>query len=98
MPGIPESKDDGRIAVFTATMGSGGAERSMVRLAAGLASTGRATDLVLGCRADDAYADELPDTVRVVRLDARRALLSLPRLIEYLRRERPVAMVSSLDY
>jgi glycosyltransferase involved in cell wall biosynthesis len=98
MPSVPEARPDGRIAVFTATMGSGGAERSMVRLAAGLASTGRPTDLVLGCRADDAYADELPDTVRVVRLDARRALLSLPRLVRYLRRERPVAMVSSLDY
>jgi len=98
MSGNPDSRRDGRVAVFTATMGSGGAERSMVRLAAGLASTGRPTDLVLGCRAEDAYADELPDTVRVVRLDARRALLSLPRLIRYLRRERPVAMVSSLDY
>jgi glycosyltransferase involved in cell wall biosynthesis len=91
-------RDDGRIAVLIATMGSGGAERSMVRLAAGLARTGRPTDLVLGCRAEDAYADELSDDVRVVRLGASRALLSLPRLVAYLRRERPVAMVSSLDY
>ena len=98
MSANPEATPEGRIAVFTATMGSGGAERSMVRLAAGLASTGRPTDLVLGCRAEDAYADELPSTVRVVRLDASRALLSLPRLAGYLRRERPVAMVSSLDY
>lgn len=89
---------EGRVAVFTATMGSGGAERSMVRLAAGLASSGRPTDLVLACRAEDAYADELPDSVRLVRLDAPRALVSLPRLVRYLRRERPVAMVSSLDY
>lgn len=94
----PRPTSPGRIAVFTATMGSGGAERSMVRLAAGLAASGHPTDLVLGCRADDAYADELPDTVRVVRLGAPRALLALPRLVAYLRRERPVAMVSSLDY
>jgi glycosyltransferase involved in cell wall biosynthesis len=98
MSGSPIPAADGRVAVFTATMGSGGAERSMVRLAAGLAGTGRPTDLVLGCRAEDAYADELPDSVRVVRLDAPRALVSLPRLVRYLRRERPVAMVSSLDY
>jgi glycosyltransferase involved in cell wall biosynthesis len=98
MSETPAETPQGRIAVFTATMGSGGAERSMVRLAAGLASTGRPTDLVLGCRAEDAYADELPDAVRIVRLDASRALLSLPRLVGYLRRERPVAMVSSLDY
>ena len=94
----PRPTSPGRIAVFTATMGSGGAERSMVRLAAGLAASGHPTDLVLGCRADDAYADELPDAVRVVRLGAPRALLALPRLVAYLRRERPVAMVSSLDY
>jgi glycosyltransferase involved in cell wall biosynthesis len=98
MSETPAGTPQGRIAVFTATMGSGGAERSMVRLAAGLASAGRPTDLVLGCRAEDAYADELPDAVRVVRLDAPRALLALPRLVGYLRRERPVAMVSSLDY
>ena len=94
----PDLTAHGRIAVLTATMASGGAERSMVRLAAGLAGTGRPTDLVLGCRAPDAYADELPESVRIVRLDAPRALLSLPRLVGYLRRERPVAMVSSLDY
>jgi glycosyltransferase involved in cell wall biosynthesis len=88
----------GRIAVFTATMGSGGAERSMVRLAAGLAARDRATDLVLACRAEDAYADELPESVRVVRLRASRALLSLPGMVRYLRREQPVAMVSSLDF
>jgi glycosyltransferase involved in cell wall biosynthesis len=98
MSGNPAETPTDRIAVFTATMGSGGAERSMVRLAAGLAATGRPTDLVLGCRAEDAYADELPEAVRIVRLDAPRALLSLPRLVGYLRRERPVAMVSSLDY
>lgn len=92
------ARPDGRIAVFTATMGSGGAERSMVRLAGGLAAAGHPTDLVLGCRAEDAYADELPGSVRVVRLDASRAVASLPRLVRYLRRERPVAMVSSLDY
>lgn len=71
----------------------------MVRLAGGLAERGYDVDLVLGRRdEDDHYRAEVADTVRIVSLDAPRALFSVPRLIRYLRRERPVAMVTSLDY
>lgn len=88
-----------RLTVLTSTMGGGGAQRSMVRLAGGLAERGYDVDLVLGRRdEDDHYRAEVADTVRIVSLDAPRALFSVPRLIRYLRRERPVAMVTSLDY
>lgn len=88
-----------RLAVLTSTMGGGGAQRSMVRLAGGLAERGYDVDLVLGRRdEDDHYRGEVSDTVRIVSLDASRALFSVPSLIRYLRRERPVAMVTSLDY
>lgn len=88
-----------RLTVLTSTLGGGGAQRSMVRLAGGLAERGFDVDLVLGRRdEDDHYRGEVSDAVRIVDLGASRALFSVPALIRYLRRERPVAMVTSLDY
>lgn len=87
------------IALFTSTMGGGGAERAMVRLASGIAERGYPTDLVLARDGDEAsYARELAQRVRVVRLSAPHALLGTPALIRYLRRERPRALIAALNY
>ncbi len=86
-----------RIAVLTSSMGGGGAQRSMVRLAGAIAQRGHAVDLVL-IHADGHYRDEVSPAVRVVDLGARRALASIPAMVRYLRRERPAALLSSLDY
>jgi glycosyltransferase involved in cell wall biosynthesis len=91
--------NDAPIALFTATMGGGGAERAVVRLATGLAERGYATDLVLARDDDDAgYLAELSDRVRVIRLGTPHALLASGALIRYLRRERPQALLAALDY
>jgi len=91
--------NDAPIALFTATMGGGGAERAVVRLATGLAERGYATDLVLARDDDDAgYLAELSDRVRVIRLGAPHALLASRALVRYLRRERPQALLAALDY
>jgi glycosyltransferase involved in cell wall biosynthesis len=87
------------IALLTATMGGGGAERAMVRLASGLADRGYAIDLVLARdEADAGYAAELAAGVRVVRLGASRAVLGMGALVCYLRRERPQGLVAALNY
>ncbi len=86
-----------RLAVFAPSMAGGGAERGAVKLAEGLARRGYAVDLVLA-RAEGPRLAEIPDDVRLVDLGARRVLSSLPALIRYLRRERPVAMTSVLDH
>ena len=86
-----------RLAILVSTMGGGGAQRSMLRLAGALAQRGYAVDLVLG-RAGGHYETELSAGVRVVHLHARRLLLGVPALARYLRRERPVALLTCLDY
>ena len=86
-----------RLAIFVATMSGGGAERSMLNLARGLSKRGHAVDLVLA-RAEGPFLEDLPDDVRLIDLKASRVIKSLPGLIRYLRREKPDAMVSSMDY
>lgn len=87
----------GRIAIFTANMAGGGAERAMLKLAGGIANDGYDVDLVLS-RAEGPYLSQVSDAVRVVDLDSGHVLSSLPGLIRYLRREQPDAMLTSLNY
>jgi glycosyltransferase involved in cell wall biosynthesis len=86
-----------RVAVFLPSLAGGGAEKSMLKLANGLAARGLALDLVLA-RASGPYLATVSNEVRVVDLKVSRVLASLPALVSYLRRERPAALLSSLDY
>ncbi|TMK92178.1 MAG: glycosyltransferase [Actinobacteria bacterium] len=86
-----------RVAIFTANMDGGGAERAMLKLAGGIAGHGYDVDLVLS-RAEGHYLQEVPDSVRIVDLHARRLLSSIPGLVRYLRRDRPNAMLTSMNY
>jgi len=96
VPGVA-TKAKQRVAIFTANMDGGGAERAMLKLAGGIAGHGYDVDLVLS-RAEGHYLQEVPDSVRIVDLHARRVLSSIPGLVRYLRRERPNAMLTSMNY
>lgn len=85
------------VAIYLPSLEGGGAERAMVTLANGMFARGVRVDLVLAC-AKGPYLGEVASGVRVVDLGARRVLTSLPGLVRYLRRERPRAMLSALDY
>jgi hypothetical protein len=87
----------GRIAILLPGLGSGGAERVMLHLSAGLVERGEAVDLLL-VRAAGAFLPSLDRRVRLIDLGARRALQALPALLGYLRGERPQALISNLTY
>jgi len=74
-------------------MHGGGAERTTRYLVQAIAARGYAVDLVL-CRAEGPYLGEIPESVRVIDLGARRVLLSLPALVRYLRKCEPRALCS----
>jgi len=82
----------GPIALFLPSLEGGGAERVMLQLARGFRERGLAVDVVV-FNAAGAYADDIPRGVRLVNLRAGRALTSLPALVRYLRRDRPMALV-----
>ena len=86
-----------RLAIFVPSMRGGGAERAMLKLARGIADRGYIVDLVLA-QAEGPYLAEVPQAVQVVDLKASRVLNSLPALVRYLRRERPLAMLSAMSH
>jgi glycosyltransferase involved in cell wall biosynthesis len=91
--GAPED----RVALFIPSLHGGGAERVMVSLANGLAAYGLDVDLVLARKAGVYLADVSPG-VRIIDLNAPRTLQTLWPLVRYLRRERPVTLVSAMNY
>lgn len=86
-----------RLALYLPSLRGGGAERVMVTLANAIAERGYTVDLVLA-EATGAYLAEVSPRVRVIDLKSSRVVISLPRLIRYLRRERPVAMLSAMGH
>ncbi|UCE86301.1 MAG: glycosyltransferase [Deltaproteobacteria bacterium] len=86
-----------RIALFQQTLDAGGAQKIMVNLARGFAERGHDVDFVLS-EASGPLLAEIPEPVRIVSLGAGRLRRSVLPLARYLRRERPAALFSALDY
>lgn len=86
-----------KLAIFLPSLSGGGAERSMLNLAHGVAERGYPVDLVLA-QAKGPYLSLVHKDVRIVDLKASRVLASLPALARYLRKEQPKALISALNY
>ncbi len=85
------------IALFTPTLAYGGVERVVVNLSRDFSARGQRVDLV-AADARGEFASEVPAAVRVIDLHAGRVLATLPRLLRYLRKERPEALISAMDH
>lgn len=86
-----------RLAIYLPSLRGGGAERIMVTLANAFADRGFKTDLVLA-QAEGPYLTDVSPNVSLVNLDSSRVATSLPKLVSYMRRERPDAMFSALNH
>ena len=83
------------IAIFLPSLYGGGAEKTLLNLAAGIAARGYKVDLVL-VKAQGPYLDQLPEKIRVIDLKARRSIMCYPALIRYLRYEQPECLLSAM--
>jgi tyrosine-protein phosphatase YwqE/glycosyltransferase involved in cell wall biosynthesis len=83
------------VAFFLPAMYGGGAERIVLALAGGIASRGIPVHLVLA-RREGPFLAEVPGSVQIVDLHARRDLLALRALVRYLRKEKPRVLFSGL--
>jgi len=85
------------VAVFLTDLSGGGAERSMLDLATGIARRGLQVDLLLAS-ATGPYLADVPAEVRLVDLEARRVSRAIMPLAAYLRRERPDVLFTTLHH
>jgi glycosyltransferase involved in cell wall biosynthesis len=88
------------LAIYLPTLIGGGAERVMLNLASGFVNRGYQVDLVLA-QCEGAFVSQIPDSLNLVELNRvhvnkGRTILSLPSLVRYIRRERPIALLSGL--
>jgi glycosyltransferase involved in cell wall biosynthesis len=84
------------VALVLPTLYSGGAERVHLNLAEYFVGRGLRVDLVVG-KYFGSLKDKVPPGVRVISLDARRVLLSLPQYLRYLAAARPPVVLSSVE-
>ena len=84
-----------RVAFFLPGLYEGGAERIILNLAKGVAERNYPVDLVLA-RAEGPYMSQVPNSVRLIDLNAKRVMTSVPALSRYLRHEQPAALLSAL--
>lgn len=86
-----------KIAIYLRLLSGGGAERVILNLAEGLAQKGFQIDLVLNTKAGP-YLESVPQSIQIVDLNAPRLLSGLPKLVQYLQREKPQILLAALHY
>jgi glycosyltransferase involved in cell wall biosynthesis len=88
-----------RICFFLGDLGGGGAERSMLNLAAAFRKRGYEVDMFL-LRAEGPYRNKVPQDVRLIEVGVHRFKLtlvySLVKLARYIAQDKPDAVISAL--
>lgn len=86
-----------KVAFFLPHFGDGGVERNSLLLAAAFQRHGAVVDL-LTLSARGPFLRQIPSGIRVLELGGERTVLSIPRLVRYLREEGPAALISAQHY
>jgi glycosyltransferase involved in cell wall biosynthesis len=85
------------VVLYVPDLSAGGAERAALNLLEALPGPDLRVTLLLNRRSGPLLA-ALPPGAVVESLDAHRTLAAVPRLVRYLRRERPDVVISYLDF
>ena len=91
------SKYSPDIAIFLRCLYGGGAERILLNLARCFIEKELKVDMVLA-RAEGSLLEQLPPEIRLIDLKAKSKLGILPKLVQYLRQEKPASMLAALHY
>lgn len=84
-----------KIAFFLPSLAGGGAEKIALNLAIGLTERGMSVDIVLA-EARGEYIKNVPASIRIVGLGKTRPLFAVPRLVRYLKTERPRILFATI--
>lgn len=85
-----------KIAIFLPNLSGGGVERIIVNLIRAFVQQGLKVDLVL-VREEGPYLSLVPPEVRIINLQSKRLLSSLPGLVRYLKENKPSTLLSAME-
>jgi glycosyltransferase involved in cell wall biosynthesis len=86
-----------KVALFVPNLAGGGAERVIVNLAHAMLEFGLSVDLLVAS-GKGPFANQLNDRIKLINFQTNRTLNSFPQLVNYLRRNRPKALISALSH
>jgi glycosyltransferase involved in cell wall biosynthesis len=85
------------ISFFLPSLEGGGAEKATVRLIKGFVERGFKVDLLLS-KAAGPYIKMIPEKCRIIGFNSNRVIFSLGKLINYLKVNKPFALISVLSH
>lgn len=85
------------VACFIRSMWGGGAEKANLNLLREFVDFGLKVDLLLA-RCEGDLINRIPPEVNLIDLECMQVWKSLPKLVSYLKKERPKALIASLHY
>jgi len=89
--------DSRKIAFLLSSFRAGGGEKQLIEIANAFVERGHRADILV-LKPVGQYESHIDPRVRVISLDAGRMLFSLPKLIAYLRNERPDVLLGLDEY
>lgn len=91
-------KQSDHLCIYMHQIYNGGIERVYFNLAHSLVDRGVSIDLVVDNLSWSPFLEQLPNSVRIVDLEVKSFLHRIPRLIKYLKRECPDAILSAQHF
>jgi len=82
------------IAIFIPNANYGGAQKVIINLIQEFSKQDISIDLLLG-KAEGIYFNQIPKTINIVDLDSSRLIKTLPKLIDYLKKNKPDVLMST---
>ncbi|MBE9221485.1 glycosyltransferase [Cyanobacterium stanieri LEGE 03274] len=86
-----------KVAFYLRMLSGGGAEKVIINLTKGLVEKGITVDLILNIPAGP-YLKEVSPEVRIITLGTPKLLKGLPKLVNYLKKEKPQILFSAMHY
>lgn len=85
-----------KVSVMMSFSGAGGVERMVMNLVRQFSQQCEQVDLLV-IRAKGPHFSDIPENVRVIKLNANHTLTAIPEIVRYLKRERPSSLLVAKD-
>lgn len=92
-----QKNENKKIALLMPSFRAGGGEKAMIQIAGGLVESGCAVDLIV-MRNDGELRSIVSDRVNIINFNTRRMIFSLPLLVLYLVKTRPLSIMALDEY